>query len=213
MIIYGLVARERVVLAEYTESGTSPGAIGRRILAKLPGGEHRKSYAFEGQYFHYHADDDGLVVMVVSDDDDRAGTRLAFACIQDIRNQFMGVCGSLWRTAGELSLNGSFARVLRDKMDYYSNDPEADKIRQARGRIEEVKGVMISNIDRVLERGDRIESLVEKTDQLQETSGQFKSSSTALRRNLWWQNMKIWLIIGAIVFIIVMIILGKTGVI
>ena len=51
-------------------------------------------------------------------------------------------------------------------MDYYASDPSADKIGQVQSKIEENKNVMRDNIDRVLERGEKIELLVKKTDEL-----------------------------------------------
>lgn len=43
-------------------------------------------------------------------------------------------------------------------------------------QIDEVKDVMIENIDRVLERGERIELLVDKTDRLSQTAFKFQQS-------------------------------------
>eukprot|EP00010_Vexillifera_abyssalis_P005784 CAMPEP_0201552898 /NCGR_PEP_ID=MMETSP0173_2-20130828/19186_1 /ASSEMBLY_ACC=CAM_ASM_000268 /TAXON_ID=218659 /ORGANISM="Vexillifera sp., Strain DIVA3 564/2" /LENGTH=220 /DNA_ID=CAMNT_0047963483 /DNA_START=49 /DNA_END=711 /DNA_ORIENTATION=+ len=218
-ITYGLIARGTVPLVEYNtgQSGANAASIARRILAKIPGGEHKKSYAYEGAYFHYHIDNNGIVVLMMSDDADKAGTRLSFSCIQDVRSNFYGVCGSLWPNAREGSLNSSFSRTLRDRMDFYSNDPEADSIRKARSQVSEVKDIMINNVEKVLERGDRIETLVEKTDLLQENSEQFRDSSVKLKRQMWWKNTKmciiIWAVVIIVILVIVLIILGKTGVI
>lgn len=43
-------------------------------------------------------------------------------------------------------------------------------------QIDEVKDVMIENIDRVLERGERIELLVDKTDKLSQNARKFEKS-------------------------------------
>lgn len=43
-------------------------------------------------------------------------------------------------------------------------------------QIDTVKDVMIENIDRVLERGERIELLVDKTDRLNQSAYKFEKS-------------------------------------
>jgi vesicle-associated membrane protein 7 len=212
-ILYGLVARGPTVLAEYFATTGNAPKVARRILARLPAGDHRKSYQFENAFYHYHADANGLVVLVMSDDPDNVssesalGTRVSFACIQDLRNQFLGMCGSLWHTAAEAGLNESFARIIRDKLDYYSNDPEADKIRKARGQIEQVKEVMKVNIEKVLDRGDQIEDLMGRANDLEENAGDFKRSATTFKRKMWWKNKKICICMSAISVIVIIIII------
>jgi vesicle-associated membrane protein 7 len=52
-------------------------------------------------------------------------------------------------------------------MDYFSNDEYADKITRVRGEIMDVKRGMVDNIDKILDRGDKIELLVDKAASLQ----------------------------------------------
>lgn len=50
--------------------------------------------------------------------------------------------------------------------------------------------------ERVLERSDRIEILVDKTDNLNNQAFQFKKKSAALRRKMWWKNQKMQILCG-----------------
>jgi len=74
---------------------------------------------------------------------------------------------------------------------YYSTSETVDKFKQVQGEIETVKDVMVKNIEKVLERGERIEILDDKTDSLNQASFVFKKRSTALRRAMWWKNQKL----------------------
>jgi len=47
-----------------------------------------------------------------------------------------------------------------------ANPQEFSKVAQVRQQVEEVKSVMMDNIEQVLDRGDRIELLVDKTEEL-----------------------------------------------
>ena len=46
------------------------------------------------------------------------------------------------------------------------------------------------------------------TEELQQQAGVFKKNANELKNKMWWKNMKMWLIIGAIVLIITAIIIG-----
>jgi hypothetical protein len=67
--------------------------------------------------------------------------RVAYAFLEDVAARFHGTY-----SGGNLKDASNFSRVLKERMDYYSYDPEADKISQVKQQIDEVKGVMVSNI-------------------------------------------------------------------
>jgi len=188
-IEYALVGYGKRVLAEGMLNPGNHTVIARRILEKIPKRAHKKSYSYEGHVFHYLAEDDGLVVLCMADAN--TGHRISFACLGDIKNRFVASYGDSYQMAPELEYNETFSRTILEKMDYYSNDPNADKIRKVRGEIDQVKTVMIENIDKVLERGDKIETLMDKTDLLQAQSQRFRTVSTSLKRHLWWKNTKL----------------------
>lgn len=65
--------------------------------------------------------------------------------------------------------NASGARRPRLKywMEYCEQHPEEiSKIASVQKKVDEVKNIMVENIERVLERGEKIELLVDKTDNL-----------------------------------------------
>jgi hypothetical protein len=57
---------------------------------------------------------------------------------------------------------------------YFNTNPSADTITRVQSQIDTVKDVMIENIDRVLERGEKIELLVDKTDRLNQQAFKFE---------------------------------------
>lgn len=66
---------------------------------------------------------------------------------------------------------------------------------------------MHENINKVMQRGEQLETLQSKTDDLQNSSAQFKRGANKVRKQMWWKNMKMNLIIGAVVLTIVIIII------
>lgn len=72
-------------------------------------------------------------------------------------------------------------------MDYFANNPNADAISRVRGGIADVKNIMIENIEKVLERGERFELLVEKSSQLGQEAFIFKKEARRLKRQMRWK--------------------------
>ncbi|XP_041915067.1 vesicle-associated membrane protein 8 isoform X2 [Alosa sapidissima] len=88
------------------------------------------------------------------------------------------------------------------------------KVSQVQDQVNDVKVILKDNINKVLERGERLDDLIDKTDDLQATADSFQKTSTRVARKYWWKNIKMMIIIGVIVvIIIVLIILLATGVI
>jgi Synaptobrevin len=61
----------------------------------------------------------------------------------------------------------------------------------------------------VLERGERIEVLVDKTEDLQAQAERFQVQGRNLRAKMWWQNMKVKALV-AIAIVVVVILLFCT---
>ncbi|TKY54814.1 vesicle-mediated transport [Spatholobus suberectus] len=93
-------------------------------------------------------------------------------------------------------------------MEYYSNDPNADRLNRLKGEMTQVRTVMIDNIEKVLERGGRLELLVEKTSTMNSNSIRFKRQSRRYKNNLWWSNVRLTVALIIIFVIFVYIILA-----
>ena len=55
----------------------------------------------------------------------------------------------------------------------------------------QVRGIMLDNIDKVLERGDRLELLVDKTATMEGNTMRFKRQARRFRNTMWWRNVKL----------------------
>ncbi|XP_060589474.1 vesicle-associated membrane protein 3-like isoform X1 [Ruditapes philippinarum] len=84
---------------------------------------------------------------------------------------------------------------------------ESKRLQQTQAQVDEVVDIMRVNVDKVLERDQKISELDDRADALQAGASQFEASAGKLKRKFWWKNCKMWLIlIGIIVVIIVIII-------
>ncbi|CAF2741054.1 VAMP4 [Lepeophtheirus salmonis] len=76
-----------------------------------------------------------------------------------------------------------------------------------KNKVDEVTNIMKENVNRVLERNDRLDDLQERSDRLNVFSSNFTASASALRRKAWWENNKAKGIIGVSASVILLIII------
>lgn len=74
------------------------------------------------------------------------------------------------------------------------------------GQLTHIKSVMVDNIEKVLDRGEKINLLVDKTDNLHQQAFKFSKASTSYRRQLWWRNFKLTLMLAGVVLFIIYVI-------
>uniref|UniRef100_M4B1B4 V-SNARE coiled-coil homology domain-containing protein n=1 Tax=Hyaloperonospora arabidopsidis (strain Emoy2) TaxID=559515 RepID=M4B1B4_HYAAE len=106
----------------------------------------------------------------------------------------------------KLDMNRDFARTLKKQMETFSSTEGVEKLQVLKNDMDKVASNVHENITKVLDRGDKIELLVDKTDQLNSQSAAFAKSSTILRRHLWWENVKMSIAIGAIIVLFLVLI-------
>uniref|UniRef100_A0A7M4FAQ0 V-SNARE coiled-coil homology domain-containing protein n=1 Tax=Crocodylus porosus TaxID=8502 RepID=A0A7M4FAQ0_CROPO len=90
----------------------------------------------------------------------------------------------------------------------------SDTISTLQIQVDDVKNVMTKNIDKVLQREEKLSELVDRTDDLQTAADAFQKTSTKISRKMWWKNFKMIILI-VVIFLIILtfIILLATGVI
>lgn len=114
---------------------------------------------------------------------------------------------SVTGSAGAHALQQSFGPSLKRHMQQAAERPEElSKVSKVQKQVSEVKNIMMDNIDKVLDRGEKIELLVDKTDALRSQADTFQRTGRTLRRKMWWQNLKMKLIVGLIVLVVVFVI-------
>ena len=57
---------------------------------------------------------------------------------------------------------------------------------------------MVQNIDSILQRGERLDLLVDKTDTLAGQAYAFRRGARNVRRQQWWKNMRIMMLTGVV---------------
>jgi len=199
-LIYSVVARGSTVLAEFATTTGTFSEITRRLLAKIPSsGPSKMSYLYDQYTFHYVIENSITFLCMA----DQGFGRGAFIFLDDIKHRWEATYGDRGKTAPALGMNADFSRTLKTQMEYYNSNPAAnDKLKQVKDNVDEIKGIMSQNIENLLERGDRIELLVDKTQHLENQSLQFRKSSNKLKWYMITKNIKLTIMLVCILILV-----------
>ena len=74
---------------------------------------------------------------------------------------------------------------------------------QVMREVDQVKGVMSDNINQAMSNLESTEALNEKTQEMKAQSNMFNKQAKTAKNQMWWKNMKLNIIIAAVVIIIV----------
>ncbi|XP_070560824.1 vesicle-associated membrane protein 3-like isoform X1 [Ptychodera flava] len=80
------------------------------------------------------------------------------------------------------------------------------RLQQTQAQVDEVVDIMRVNVDKVLERDQKLSELDDRADALQQGASQFETNAGKLKRKYWWKNLKMWLILIAVIVVIIIII-------
>nr|AAO83848.1 synaptobrevin isoform A [Lymnaea stagnalis] len=84
---------------------------------------------------------------------------------------------------------------------------QSKRLQQTQAQVDEVVDIMRVNVEKVLDRDQKISQLDDRAEALQAGASQFEASAGKLKRKYWWKNCKMMLILGAIIGIICIIII------
>jgi vesicle-associated membrane protein 3 len=88
-----------------------------------------------------------------------------------------------------------------------SGGQPSKRLQQTQAQVDEVVDIMRVNVEKVLERDQKLTDLDSRADALQDGARQFENTATRLKRKYWWQNCKMWLILIVVIIVIIIIII------
>ncbi|EGW33597.1 uncharacterized protein SPAPADRAFT_55450 [Spathaspora passalidarum NRRL Y-27907] len=78
--------------------------------------------------------------------------------------------------------------------------------------VDEVRQLMLDNINKLLSRGDKINLLVDQTDRLNTSSSMFQRKAQQIKRKMWINKAKfILMLIGGIILLVYLVIGSQCG--
>jgi len=220
-LLYSCIAYKSTILCEHTSSAASAtSGLASVVLPKINHSESEKrTYVHGDNHIHYISDATtstespsaaGVTYMVVATAN--LGRRIPFGYLVEIKNRFLAKFPPDSTDFSSLPAYGAaaFNSELRKLMvDFGSSKAgQEDAFRNVQREIDDVRGIMTENIERVLERGERIDLLVDKTDKLGGNARDFRVRSRVLRRKMWWKNIRLWALLVVVCVFLIYLLVG-----
>lgn len=223
-LLYSCIAYKSTILSEHTASAASAtSGLASVVLPKIDHSTSEKRTYVHGQNnIHYIADASpassedgnlsapGLTYLVVAPAS--LGRRIPFGYLIQCKNDFLKKFPTASTNFSSLPAYGaaSFNTDMKKLMVDYgtSKTGQEDAFRNVQREMDDVRGIMTENIERVLERGERIDLLVDKTDRLGGTARDFRMRSSHLRRAMWWKNVRLMVLIAVVCVFLLYLFIG-----
>lgn len=204
-IVYAFVARDGVVLSEYAALSGNFRAVGVECLQNSGQiADDRFTVTADAYTFNYLIAN-GYTFLAVADE--AFGRQIPFAFLERTKDAFVEKYAERGRNAAENSLTQAFGPAIKRQMDFCHEHPEeVSKMANVQKKVDEVKGIMMQNVEQVLVRGERLDVLVDRTDDLRDQAQRFQRQGTQLRKRMWWANTRMKVIVVGLVLLLILVI-------
>jgi len=112
--------------------------------------------------------------------------RIAFAYLDNIRKIFLGQYKI--ETVRKMQMYGAmeFASTLRGNMELYNSPEEVDNVAKLWKETEEVNQILNEDLQKLLDRSEKIDILVRKTETMSALSFDMVSSTRTIKHAMTW---------------------------
>ena len=87
-----------------------------------------------------------------------------------------------------------------------------DSITRVHEDLREATDMMRENLAQVVDRGEHLELLVDKSDGISNQARQFQKQSTGLRKAMWWKNVRSMLTLaGSLIVLLMLVLVWRCG--
>lgn len=141
--------------------------VARTVAKRTPSGQ-RQSVQQEDYMVHAYNRNGLCGVAFV---DAQYPMRSAFSVVSKVLDEYERVFGNMWLTVASDKVESW--PFLNEALVKYQDPTEADKLLKIQRELDETKHILHRTIDSVLERGEKLDSLVEKSSDLSMASQVF----------------------------------------
>jgi vesicle-associated membrane protein 7 len=223
-LLYSCIAYHNTILTEHTTAAaTGTSGLASVVLPKISHETSQKlTYTHQNNFIHYIADappssskpdslnGGGLTYMVVAKAE--MGKNVPFGYLVEIKKRFLKEYDPERTNFSSLPAYGAaaFNSQLKQLMVEFGTTKAGQNsaFKNVQSEIDSVRGIMTENIERVLERGERIDLLVDKTDRLGGSAHDFRVRSKGLRRKMWWKNVRLMVLLVVVIIFLLYLLVG-----
>lgn len=211
-IIYALVASREKVLVEHTGRDVDSGQqsysgnfrqFTMQLVQRLDKNVEWKSYVCGDQAFHCIVGGGNWFVCMA---ETSMGRRIPYAFLQALQDAFelRGFETQDVDPANLCRVQEEFSPQMQLIMERF-NSPNADRAACIAQKVQTINDCLMESIDRILERQERIELLVQKSEELRTDSVAFRTAARQVRRRVWWRHKRTIICLTLVVLIVIVL--------
>lgn len=200
-LIYSLIARAPdVVLCEHTEYSGNFMQIIRSILQKNIKTNSKCIISYDKYKIHY-INTEGITYLCLSEE---LNDENAFAFLNDIKRKLLKT--NKIETISSMNAFGlSFTDTLTQYMIYYNTHPLTTKGDEIITELNETKDAIIENIENLIDRENKMNMIVSKSENLNTFSMNISNVAESIRKSEEKKNNTKWFILlGVIILLIIL---------
>ena len=99
--------------------------------------------------------------------------------------------------------------VLASLVNDFNSSSSSSELDRAKTELSQVKDIMVQNVEQILSRGERIELLVDKTDNMASQATAFRRGARTVRRQQFWRNQKIMVLSGLVGLVVLWLVVAQ----
>uniref|UniRef100_A0A0G4IDK5 V-SNARE coiled-coil homology domain-containing protein n=1 Tax=Chromera velia CCMP2878 TaxID=1169474 RepID=A0A0G4IDK5_9ALVE len=131
--------------------------------------------------------------------------RHAFAALADLMKAVTSrTDGATLDSCAPGSITRTVRKELREIMEKFDRPQKFDKTAEVSKKVDDAKDVMQDNVKKMLQTHHNLETLENKTTNLQGSAAQFNTNANTLKRQMWMRNLKLTLILIVVIIAIVL---------
>eukprot|EP00008_Paramoeba_atlantica_P010695 CAMPEP_0201478704 /NCGR_PEP_ID=MMETSP0151_2-20130828/3488_1 /ASSEMBLY_ACC=CAM_ASM_000257 /TAXON_ID=200890 /ORGANISM="Paramoeba atlantica, Strain 621/1 / CCAP 1560/9" /LENGTH=226 /DNA_ID=CAMNT_0047859869 /DNA_START=54 /DNA_END=734 /DNA_ORIENTATION=- len=197
IVYFGLFDNGICLLSASTE-GDNVSSIGQALLDKIDGfNDHRKAFSpYQGYVFLYIMAD-GICYLAAAHSD--FPLHISFAFLERMKEEYL----STYKGSGKTK---EMKPLVLKELEFFSTNPEADKLRGLKKKVSDVTDIMKENIEKVLDRGEKMEDLEDRSDILRSHAEIFHNKSKEVKCQMIRNNYRMYGI-GCVIFLAIILVL------
>ena len=104
-------------------------------------------------------------------------------------------------------LNPSGRQALKQLIDVYQDPKNMNRLSDIQSDVDSIKVDMKQNINKMVENVEDVNDLQNKSEALKMETSDYQKNAVEIKQITWWQNFKLYLIIGGVVLLLILLII------
>ena len=201
MILCGVISRGTTILAKYEVGDPPLNEFIDKVLETISATSDESNIFTYGELRIYYMSQRSITYVAIAQQD--IPKENVFKFLGEVLEEFQRYAGDSARSALAHAYDEEFGEILKNRM-LRATPTQLDNLNKD---MDEVKRIMIQNIETCLDTGKKIDVILNNTNYLQTNTEIFKRQAAQIHRQMWWENKKMTAIaiVGAVLLVYIIV--------